>query len=80
MSGITRDEWLRALGEVTDAPVDSDPSAITIAEFAQMFALSRSTASKRLRLLEASGKAQRTMKQFRGSDGRMCRSLAFKLT
>lgn len=79
-SGINRDEWLKALSEAGAAQlVESDPLAVTIAEFAEMLSVTRNTAAKRMALLERTGKAERTTKVGRGSDGRVFRSAAFRL-
>lgn len=80
MSGISRDEWLKAL---TDAGLHEtdDQEAVTVPEFAAMFGLDRQTADRRLKRLEAIGKATRVRKRApaAGRDGRMCWYVAFRL-
>jgi len=67
-SGITRDEWLKALGDL--APKPADPDAVTVREFATMLGIGRQAAEARLRALVAAGKATRTTKMVpRRSDG-----------
>ena len=78
-SGLTRDDWMKAM---EDAGVDTgvgDPLAITTNEFAAMFKLSRAQAERRLRKLEEAGRAKRTRKLAPGGDGRLCWSVAFRL-
>lgn len=78
MSGISRDEWLRALEAAHIAVVD-DQSATTATEFADLFGLDRQSALRKLQALEKSGQATRTTKTTRGIDGRRYSSPAFKL-
>lgn len=74
---ISRDEWLKALGE-SDVPVD--PEAVTVAEFAVEFGIALCTASRKLRRLVAEGKATQVQKfvSRQGSNGSV-RVPAFKL-
>jgi hypothetical protein len=78
MTSISRDEWLKALSDA-GAGIQDDPSAITIAEFAQMFGLNWQAASRRLRLLVSKGQAIETRKVGTGRDGRRCDLIAFRL-
>ena len=57
MSGISRDEWLKALQEV-GIERENDPDALTIDEFAAMFGMARTTAQHRLERLVAAGKTK----------------------
>ena len=79
-SGISRDDWLKALAESQPDLTENDPSALTVAEFATLFSITRNTAQKRLSLLETAGRATPTTKVGRGSDGRLFRSAAYRLT
>lgn len=75
---ISRDEWLKALSDAGMAIVD-DPSAITIKEFAEMFGMSLTTATRHLVALVAKGHAIETSRHGMASDGRRCRMRAFRL-
>jgi hypothetical protein len=66
MSHISRDEWLKALGESYDPP---DPDAVTSAEFGKMIGRGIIAARNRLNRLVEDGKAQRTTKLIRRADG-----------
>jgi hypothetical protein len=79
MSGINRDEWLKALAEVGEG-LEHDPDAITTDEFATMFGMHRCTAERRLALLVAEGKAIRTFKRTRvASNNRVMQLVAYRL-
>lgn len=78
MTTINRDEWLKALTEAGVSEID-DQDAVTVMEFAAMFDLDRQTADRRLKRLEAAGKATKAKKRTSGPDGRMCWYLAYKL-
>lgn len=75
---ISRDDWLRAMAEIGDSTED-DHDAVTILEFANLFGLRRESAARRLRRLEAAGRARRTAKISVGVDGRRLRLIAFRL-
>jgi DeoR/GlpR family transcriptional regulator of sugar metabolism len=76
---ISRDEWLKALVEIGET-VEDDQQAVTVAEFAEMFTMSRCTASRRLELLVTEGKATRTRKRLRvASNNRLMSLIAFRL-
>lgn len=79
MSGITKDDWLRALNEANESVAD-DPEAITIGEFAQMFGLRFHVASYRLRNMLLKGRAVRTSKRGYDGAGRYKTLTAYKLT
>jgi hypothetical protein len=66
MTSISRDEWLRALGDTVIPP---DPDAITSSEFAQMIGRGIIAARVRLDRMVAEGKAERTTKAIRRKDG-----------
>ena len=57
---ITRDEWLEALG---DSVRKIEQDAMTVAEVAQKYGISRPSAYRRLRELVANGRARETWKQ-----------------
>jgi len=61
MSGISRDEWLSALGAVAPLP-EFHPDAITITEFAELAGLQRTAAKDRMKALVKAGKARRVSK------------------
>lgn len=77
-SGISRDEWLAALAEVGDDELD-DRDAITTTDFMAMFNLDRQTARRRLEKLVAAGKATRTKKRERLTDGRNMKCTGYRL-
>lgn len=79
MTGISRDEWLAALHEAGLTADEDDRDAITAAEFAAMFSLTRLTAERRLRALEAAGKATRTRKRATLGNGRVMACVAYRL-
>lgn len=76
-SGITRDDWLQALGEAGQDLQDDD-QALTSMEFATMFGIARSTAMARLEALVTAGKAVETRKR-QQINGRTTRCRAFRL-
>lgn len=76
MSGISRDEWLSALGESMPQP---DPTAITATELAAMLGIARTTAEVRIRKLLVDKKAIRTVKLVQDSGGATRRVTAYKL-
>lgn len=78
-SGIARDEWLKALDEAGVKEVRGDPSALTIAEFMEMFDIPRHTAARHLKQLERTNKAVRTTKLASGTDGRRLLQIAYRL-
>lgn len=74
----TKDEWLRALQDVQ--PVyEPDPNALTLQEFATMLGCANSTATKRLAALIAAGRAERTSKTIRRSNGSVLNVTAYRL-
>lgn len=76
MSGISRDDWLRALDEAVQADGDLDPDALTVLEFAQMCGIPSTTARRRLDLMVEHGKAERVRKR---SAGRIVTVTAYRL-
>lgn len=77
-SGITRDDWLKALGEAGRDDLQDDDQALTSTQFAAMFGIARSTAMARLEALVTAGKAIETRKR-QQTNGRMVRCRAFRL-
>lgn len=77
-SGITRDDWLKALNEA-GVVTEDDQNAVTVNEFMVMFDLPRQQASRQLIQLEAAGRAVRTRKIGTTPDGKTVRYLAFRL-
>jgi hypothetical protein len=72
---ITRDEWLKALGEAVAPP---DPEALTTRELAEMLGIPRKTMDNRIRLMVDQGKAMRTVKVVTTAQGTR-RVMAYKL-
>jgi hypothetical protein len=75
MSGISRDEWLAALGE--SAP--NDPSAFTIQELVALLGFCRSAVKERISRLVKEGKAIPCSKQTVNASGAKVRLPAYKL-
>lgn len=73
---ISRDEWLKALG---DAVRPCDPDALSAAEIAKMFQITRQMAYRRITQLLADGKAVSTFKMITTADGYPKRVVAYKL-
>ena len=67
-SGISRAEWLAALGEVEVQP--DNPDALSVREFAELMQLTINPARDRLYRLEQAGKAVRLKKRNIRNDGR----------
>lgn len=76
---ISRDEWLKALGEAGIHDDVDDQDALTILEFAAMFGIDRQAAECRLKKLVKVGKATRTTKRGHRADGRTFSFVAFRL-
>lgn len=77
-SGISRDEWLKALDDAGLVVVD-DQSAVSVSEFGTMFGIERTAALRRLSQLEALGRAVRTKKRIRDATNRQYTVTAWKL-
>lgn len=73
--GISRDEWMAALG---DAVKPADPDALTIKEIGEMFGVGRQAAYLRVRKLLEQKRAIATFKDIQTTDGRR-RVPAYKL-
>lgn len=77
---ITRNEWLKALGDAGLHSTEDDPTAVTVMEFAAMMGnLGRSTAAHQLARLVHAGKAVETRKWVTTTYGRRTQCRAFKL-
>lgn len=75
-SGISRDEWLKALGECVTPP---DPDAFTVRELGQMFRLGECAMRRKLDMLVQGGKAIKTSKLIEMAHGGSRRAVAYKL-
>lgn len=75
---INRDEWLKALGDAGLAG-ESDESAVTVNEFAEMFGIPRTTATGHLNILVRTGKAVRTQKHGTTAGGKHILFVAYRL-
>lgn len=73
---ITRDEWLKALG---DAVQPLDPDALTIKEIGEMFGINRHKVHARMQAMVAEGKAAMVTKHVPRSSGHPYRAPAYKL-
>lgn len=77
---ITRDDWMRALSEAGINDGEDDQSALTVAEFTALIGCSsRQAAVRRLNVLEVAGKAKRTTKRSRTTDGKVIMMSAWRL-
>ena len=76
MNGITREEWLKALGE---ADCHDDPDALSPAELAALIGITTTGARFRIKKLVESGKAIRVTKIITRPDGGRIRVPAYKL-
>jgi predicted ArsR family transcriptional regulator len=76
---ITRDDWQKAIAEITATRIDTDPSVVTLYEFAEMMGVAYQTSRKRLADLVKAGKAVQTRKRVQTQDGRIRSLVAFKL-
>lgn len=76
---ISRDEWLKALGDAGFSQED-DQSAVTLSEFAALVGISRHVAAARLGALIAAGKAIKTKKYWVNGRGIRVLGAAYKLT
>lgn len=77
-SGISRDDWLKAIADVKQVPTDN-ADAVTVQEFMALMGLTKWTASKRLNELATAGKAERTYKFIRSSLGGIVKIPAYRL-
>jgi hypothetical protein len=75
---ITRDDWLNALHEAVHAPLP-ETDALTVVELAEVFGVGREQARRRVNVLIANGRAERTRKQIRRADGGVLSVPAFRL-
>lgn len=76
---ISRDEWLTALQEAEAVPLPNDPSVLSISELGSLFGVGVAAATRKARVLLAAGKAVRTDKLIRQSDGRVRKVPAYRL-
>ena len=60
-SGISRDDWLKAVQDV-QVPIVDDQHALTTREFGEMMGCSHETAQRKLVKLVALGRVRRTTK------------------
>jgi predicted ArsR family transcriptional regulator len=73
---ISRDEWLKAMGEAAAPP---DPDAVTVPEIAALLGMTRHTAYRHVLRLVDEGKAVPTFKRATGRSGVTKRVQAYKL-
>lgn len=77
MSGISRDDWLKAIADVMPPPPVDD--AVTITEFAEMAKCAPNTARNTLLAMAKAGKAKEVQKRIIRRDGRSICVLAYQL-
>lgn len=73
---ITRDDWLRALGE---AEVVDDADALTIGDIRRQFRLGKDAARSKVQTLLKNGLAVEVTKRVKDATGRMYRMKAYRL-
>lgn len=76
MTGISREEWLAAVGA---AHVTEDPDALTVNELAVVFGLSRRATQDRIHQLTAQGRLTRHRKRVQNVAGQWQPVTAYKL-
>lgn len=76
IKGITREEWLTALGQ---AELPEDPSALTIEELRKLLGGGRESVKVRVDKLITIGKAKKVTKRILRADGASLRVTAYKL-
>lgn len=77
--GITRDEWLAALNEAAQPLPPEETDTMSAVELAKMFGVSRHTMNFRLERLMEMGKAERTTKRIRRTNGSVITVTAYRL-
>lgn len=75
-TGISRDEWLHALGESAAPP---DPDAMTVSELRVLFKLGEASLRRKMEELVRTGKAIKTVKMIAVGSGGARRAVAYKL-
>jgi len=78
-SGISRDEWLKAMQDAQLETSEDDQGAMTRSEFAALFGYSDGTSARRLDALVKAGKARETSKRVRDTRGRSVLLRAYRL-
>jgi len=78
-SGISRDEWLKAMQDAQIESSEDDQGAMTRTEFAALFGYSDGTAARRLGALVKAGKARETSKRAQDAIGRSVLLRAYRL-
>lgn len=78
-SGISRDEWLRALEDAGISDTEDDQEALTMEELAALLGIPRQTAMHRIKKLAEMGKVKRTHKWGTNSYGRRMHYVAWRL-
>jgi hypothetical protein len=73
---ITRDDWLRALGEA-DCPVDDN--ALTVQELMALLDLTEASAARKAKRLVEDGKAERVRKRVENAAGQRITVPAYRL-
>ena len=76
---ITRDDWLSAVKEATVEVPLPESDALTMQELADLLGCKRTAARLRLKVLIGNGRAVRTTKLVRRSDGSVTALPAYRL-
>ena len=78
-SGITREEWLAAISQAEAAQVTSDPSLLSLYQYADLMGIHFNSARRQLRKLERAGLAEKREKRMRCEDGKVRAVSAWRL-
>lgn len=79
MSGITRDDWMRALTAAENQPLPEQPDLLTVVEFADLMQISRQSSARRLRDMAKLGLVERAKKLIRRADGSLMNVMCYRL-
>ena len=79
MSTITHADWQKALADLNQSEVDTDPSVLTISELEAVWGIPERTASRKIRRLMEKGYASATKKRIRRVNGSIALVGAYKL-
>lgn len=80
MSGITRDDWLKAVADIDLRPIPpQDVDALTMLEVQALLGIGRLAAKRRVEALLRDGKAERVKKLIKRTDGAVVTVTAYRL-
>ena len=76
---ITHADWQKALADLNEGEVDTDPSVLTTAELQVVWNMPERTATRKIKLLVENGYASPTKKRIRRVNGSIALVGAYKL-